>query len=63
MDNKGNYLTFKTFKQIFPYVRTIFFMYRAITGAIKKYQHQTKVELVADYKVQAPKMCLYIQTG
>ena len=60
MDNKGNYLTFKTFKQIFPYVRTIFFMY---IGAIKKYQHQTKVELVADYKVQEPKMCLYIQTG
>ena len=27
MDNKGNDLTFETFKQIFPNVRTIFFMY------------------------------------
>ena len=60
MDNKGNDLTFETFKQIFPNVRTIFFMY---IGAIKKYQHQTKVELVANYKVQEPKTWLYIQTG
>ena len=32
-------------------------------GAVKKYQHQTKVELVANYKVQEPKMWMYIQMG
>ena len=30
---------------------------------LEKYQHQTKVELVANYKVQEPKMWMYIQMG
>ena len=55
MDNSRNYLTFETFKQQFPNVRTIFLIYRGVIGAIDKYQ-QTKVELVANYKVQEPKM-------
>ena len=36
-------------------VRTIFLTYGGVVGAIKKYQHQTKVELVASYRVQEPK--------
>ena len=39
MDNNGNYLTFKTFKQLFSNVRTIFSTCRDVMGAIKKYQH------------------------
>ena len=39
MDNNGNYLTFKTFKQLFSNVRTILLTCRGVMGAIKKYQH------------------------
>ena len=62
MDNNDNYLTFETFKQLFPNAR-FFLTYRGVIGAIKKYQHQTKVELVANYKVQEPKVWVYIQKG
>ena len=51
MDNNGNYLTFVTFKQL------------CVIGTINKYQHRTKVELVANYKVQEPKVWMYIQRG
>ena len=54
MDNSRIYLIFAIFKQQFPNVRTIFLKYRGVIGAINKYQHQTKVELVANYKVQEP---------
>ena len=30
---------------------------------LEKYQHQTKVELVANYKVQEPIVWVYIQRG
>ena len=35
MDNNGNYLTFETFKQLFPNVRTNLLTYRGGNGAIK----------------------------
>ena len=34
-----------------------------VTGSIKKHQHQTKVESIANYKVQEPKVLMYIQSG
>ena len=56
MDNSRSYLTFETFKQQFPNFKTIFLKYRGVIDAINKYQHQTKVELVANYKMQEPEM-------
>ena len=41
----------------------MFLTYRGVIGAIKKYEHQTKVGLVANYKVQAPKVWTHIQMG
>ena len=61
LDKDGSYLTFDKIKQLFRNVSSIVFTYGDVISAIGKCQFQTKVELMANYKVQETKVQMYIQ--